>query len=75
MKRVYGKNVQAEETENLFVYRPKFNNLKNQKIDIIIPMKDKWDLTEQCVYSILKNTKYQNFMITIINNRSEEKLS
>lgn len=75
LKRVYGKNVQAEETENLFVYRPKFNNLKNQKIDIIIPMKDKWYLTEQCVYSILKNTKYQNFMITIINNRSEEKLT
>ncbi len=75
LKRKYGDLAEAFETDNLFVYRTSFKTLKKQKIDIIIPMKDKWYLTEQCIFSIEKNTDYKNYQITIIDNRSEEKLT
>lgn len=73
LKRVYGKQAEAVETDNLFVYQPRYHNLKNQKIDIIIPMRDKWILSDSCVSSILKKTNYKNYQITIIDNGSIEK--
>lgn len=75
LKRKYGKIAHAEETENLFVYEAKFDTLKDQKIGIIIPMKDKWILTEQCVYSIIKYTNYNNYEILILDNNSEEQIT
>ena len=72
LKRVYGKQAEAVETDNLFVYQPRYHSLKNQKVDIIIPMRDKWILSDACVSSILKKTKYKNYQITIIDNGSEE---
>ncbi len=75
LKRKYGKFAKATETNNLFVYEAKFDNLNNQKIGIIIPMKDKWTLTEQCIYSIIKYTKYKNYEILILDNNSEEKIT
>lgn len=72
LKRVYGSKVKASETENLFVYKPVFNNMSNKKVDVIIPMRDKWPLTKQCVDSILEVTKYKNYQITIIDNGSIE---
>ena len=75
LKRVYGKQAEAVETDNLFVYQPRYHNLKNQKIDIIIPMRDKWILSDTCVSSILSKTAYRNYQITIIDNGSQEKQS
>ena len=67
LKRVYGKEAEAVETENLFVYQPRYHTLKNRKIDIIIPMRDKWVLTDGCVSSIIEKTKYKNYQVTIID--------
>lgn len=75
LKRVYGDSAWAEETDNLFVYKARFDTLKDKKVDIIIPMRDKWSLSKQCIESILKVTKYQNYQITIINNNSKDKLT
>ncbi len=75
LKRVYGKQAEAVETDNLFVYQPRYHNLKNQKVDIIIPMRDKWILSDACVSSILKKTKYKNYQITLIDNGSEEAIT
>ena len=75
IKRVYGKNTKVKETDNLFVYKVEFDLLKKQLVDIVIPMKDKWSLTKECVDSILKKTTYKNYQITIINNRSEDTLT
>ena len=75
LKRVYGKNAKALESDYLFVYKPTFNNLNNEKVDIIIPMRDKWSLSKECVESILEKTKYDNYQITIINNNSEQQLT
>ncbi|MBR3263995.1 glycosyltransferase [Candidatus Saccharibacteria bacterium] len=73
LKRVYGKQAEAVETDNLFVYQPRYHNLKNQKIDIIIPMRDKWILSDTCISSILNKTAYRNYQITIIDNGSQER--
>ena len=75
LKRKYGNIAHAKETDYLFVYQPRFDNLKDKKIDIIIPMKDKWPLTKQCVESIIKVTSYKNYQITILDNNSECELT
>lgn len=75
LKRVYGKSAEAVETDNLFVYQPRYHNLKNQKIDIIIPMRDKWILSDGCVSSIVEKTRYKNYQITIIDNGSQDELT
>jgi len=41
-------------------------------VSIIIPTKDKVDLLKNCINSILNKTKYKNYEILIIDNRSEE---
>ena len=75
LKRIYGSVAHAAETDYLFVYEAKFDFLTNQKVGIIIPMKDKIDLTYQCVYSIIKNTSYQNYEILILDNNSKDDLT
>lgn len=44
-------------------------------VSIIIPTKDKCDLTNDCVQSILSKTIYSNYEILILDNRSEEQES
>ncbi len=75
LKRVYGNIAHAEETDYLFVYQARFDLLKNKKVDIIIPMKDKWYLTKECVESIISKTTYENYQITIIDNGSQNELT
>lgn len=42
------------------------------KVTIIIPTKDKVDLLRVAVQSILDKTRYSNFEILVVNNRSEQ---
>lgn len=73
LKRRYGAMAKAEETEYPFVYRARFDTLqKKPLVSIIIPMKDKWELTKQCVESIEEKSSYSNYEILILDNRSEE---
>jgi GT2 family glycosyltransferase len=73
LKRKYGKNASAEETEYYFVYKPKFAvNEITTKVSIIIPMRDKIDLTRKCIHSILSKTSYTNYEIILVNNQSKE---
>lgn len=74
LKRKYGSLAHAEDSEYTFVFEPRFDNMTHTPlVSIIIPMKDKWELTEACIQSILKKSTYQNFEILILDNRSEEK--
>ena len=41
-------------------------------VEILIPSKDKVDLLESCINSILRKTTYVNYRITIIDNGSEQ---
>jgi GT2 family glycosyltransferase len=45
---------------------------KQPKVSIIIPFKDKPDLLEQCVGSILSKTTYKNYEIILVSNNSEK---
>ncbi len=74
LKRKHGDIAHAEFTNNLFVYEARFNLLKpDTKVSIILPMKDKYKLTENCIKSILSLSTYSNYEILIVNNKSEEK--
>ena len=42
-------------------------------VSIIIPTKDKFEILQNCVSSILFKTKYKNYEILIIDNNSSEK--
>ena len=59
--------------KNPGVYRVKRKIIGNPKVSIIIPFKDKGELLEKCVDSILKKSTYKNFEIILISNNSEEK--
>ncbi len=43
---------------------------KQPKVSIIIPFKDKPELLDRCVHSILAKTTYKNFEIILISNNS-----
>ncbi len=73
LKRVFGSsNAYAEESEYLFVYNSRFV-VRGEKASIIIPTKDKIELLDPCVNSILEKTEYENYEIIIVNNNSTEK--
>ena len=44
---------------------------KQPKVSIIIPFKDKPELLQQCVGSILEKTTYKNYEIILLSNNSE----
>ena len=54
-------------------FRVRYDILNNPLVSIIIPFKDKPELLETCVKSLLKYTTYQNFEVIGVSNNSEEK--
>ncbi|MCL2884194.1 MAG: glycosyltransferase family 2 protein, partial [Oscillospiraceae bacterium] len=71
LSRKYGSLAKAFDSEYLFVYDTRFYTMQNQPlVSIIIPMKDHWEMTRDCVASILKSS-YRHFEIILINNNSE----
>ena len=53
-------------------YRVKYEIEGNPLVSIIIPFKDKPELLDTCVKSLLKFTTYQNFEVIGVSNNSEE---
>lgn len=73
LKRKYGTSSRAEEAEFTFVYNARFDTLKNSpKVSIIMPMKDNWQLSDNCIKSILDESTYKNYEILILDNNSTE---
>lgn len=73
LKRKYGEAAHAEFTDHTFVFEPRFDYMtEDTKVSIIIPMKDKWDLTNDCIQSIFEKTTHQNYEILVLDNRSEQ---
>lgn len=73
LKRVFGDGAYASESDYTFVFDARYSTMKDEpKVSIIIPMKDKYELTDACVNSILKKSTYQNYEIIILDNRSKE---
>lgn len=57
----------AKRTYNYYVKR---KITQKPKVSIIIPFKDKYELLEKCLESVLFNTNYNNYEIIGINNES-----
>lgn len=73
LDRVYGKNrVQANETDNYYVYDVRYPLQHSVKVSVIIPVRDQVKLLQQLIVSIDEKTEYDNFEIIIVNNGSEE---
>lgn len=74
LQRQFGDSARAFETEYPFVYEVSYGLMDRYKpfISIIIPMKDQYKLTDQCIKSIIELSSYSKYEILILNNRSEE---
>ena len=69
-RRLKGK---VEEGAYQGSWRVKFNIIGNPRVSIVIPTKDKVEYLKRAIESIQEHTKYTNYEIVIVNNRSEEK--
>ena len=72
LQRKYNGHAYAEDGKYLFTYCARFKWDTQPLISIIIPMKDKSEMTNACVESILAKSTFHNFEILILDNRSEE---
>ena len=54
-------------------YKVEYEIKNNPLVSIIIPFKDKPELLDMCINSILKKSTYKNYEIIGISNNSEEK--
>ena len=54
-------------------YRVFYGLKKEPMVSVIIPTKDYAETTEACLKSVYKKTKYENYEVIVVNNRSEEK--
>lgn len=54
------------------MFRVVYEVVGNPKVSIIIPSKDNYDILKQCLTSIRKETKYQNYEIIVVDNGSAE---
>lgn len=73
LQRVYGPNAHADDSEFTFVFDARYGGLEqNPLISIIMPMKDNWEMSDNCVRSIIEKSSYQNFEILILDNRSTQ---
>lgn len=72
LKAHYGEKAHADDGPYAFVYDARFPLPADTLVSIIIPMKDKWELTEACINSILDNSTYGNYEILILDNNSAE---
>lgn len=62
----------VENTNVSHYFRVRYEIIENPLISIIIPFKDKPELLETCINSILKKSTYKNYEIIGISNNSEE---
>lgn len=74
LKRRYGDGAEARDSEYTFVFDARFGTVTKEEplVSLVIPFKDKSDLTDACVKSILEKTTYRNYEILLLNNRSAE---
>ncbi len=42
-------------------------------VDIVIPVHNRWELTEQTIHSLFENTNIEDFNLYVVNDKSDEK--
>jgi len=74
LSRFYDGCASANLSSATFVYDTRFDTMVDTpKVSIIIPMKDKHELTNSCIESIIEKSTYTNWEIILLNNRSAQK--
>ena len=58
--------------KDIVMFRVVYEVVGNPRVSIIIPSKDNYDILKQCLTSIRKETKYQNYDIFVVDNGSAE---
>ena len=53
-------------------WRVRFDVIDNPKVSIVIPTKDKVDYLKRAIDSIREHTRYGNYEVVVVNNRSKE---
>ena len=77
-KRALEESLQRRNTPGEVINNPRSSSFivnyanKNQKVSIIIPIKDQAEVTRRCLESLYQVNRYQNFEIILIDNRSSE---
>lgn len=66
-------NIDVKDGPSLFTYEPQFTVRENTKVSIIIPIRDKVELLQQLIDSIIDKTTWKNYEIIIVDNGSIEK--
>lgn len=68
------RGVAAEVLDGMFIgsYRVKYRVRPYQRVSIIIPTKDRANLLDRCVTSVLDKTTHQDFEVVVVDNQSQE---
>ncbi|RTZ98302.1 MAG: glycosyltransferase family 2 protein [Deltaproteobacteria bacterium] len=72
IKRKYGSACHVAESDHLFVFDTRFPLDETVRVSIIIPTRDRIDLLQPCVESILNVSSHRHFEIIIVDNMSVE---
>jgi GT2 family glycosyltransferase/2-polyprenyl-3-methyl-5-hydroxy-6-metoxy-1,4-benzoquinol methylase len=74
--RRYNNMAYALPSSDMFVYDTRFNTMQDKPmVSIIIPMRDKAELTDRCIQSIINKSTYENYEIIILDNNSSEQIT
>lgn len=69
-----GLNAEVEYVEGEYQYRLVYHNDEDEKVSIIIPSKDNYDVLKHCLDTITEFTDYSNYEVIIIDNGSTEEV-
>nr|WP_267298703.1 glycosyltransferase family 2 protein [Neokomagataea thailandica] len=67
------KKAKVSSINDLTVYRVQYSLAKQPEVTIIIPFRNQYETTKNCVDCIIKNTSYKNYKIILADNWSTEK--
>jgi glycosyltransferase involved in cell wall biosynthesis len=69
----YGERLlRVDDGEHLFTYSPRFLLARGTVVSIIVPTRDKAELLEACVRSILTRSSWPDYEVLIVDNQSAE---
>lgn len=67
-----GLSADVEYVEGEYQYRLVYHNDENEKVSIIIPSKDNYEVLKHCLDTIAEFTDYPNYEVIIVDNGSAE---
>jgi GT2 family glycosyltransferase len=72
MQRYGDRLLRVDDGEHLFTYNPRFALAAATRVSIVVPTRDKAELVEACVRSIVARSTWPNVEVLIVDNQSAE---